>query len=300
MDIPERVRHLGQLPPLRHLPGPALLELARVVVPRTFGAGTVLFDEGSAGREMFLIVDGEVRIERDTEASGPRRLAVLSRGDIFGELALIGRGPRSARAVADTDITLFALDRSSLEAWVRKEPVPAMSFFIELIRIESHSLRRVSNDLLVLHDLSHLVLERFEDETALLQAALMRLVAHLGSAWAGAAYRRDEFSGLTSLVARAGRPEMAMPDPLPDPDRAESRWLDGEGLCVPLIGRAGEPLGFLAVRTERSLSPRERADLSVSLTAAAQLLASAVQNVRHDVEERLRRRLDQAGSGFHF
>jgi hypothetical protein len=35
------------------------------------------------------------------------------------------------------------------------------------------------------------------------------------------------------------------------------------------------------------------------LTAAAQLLASAVQNVRHDVEERLRRRLDQAGSGFH-
>ncbi|HSE94398.1 MAG TPA: cyclic nucleotide-binding domain-containing protein, partial [Methylomirabilota bacterium] len=146
MEIPERARHLSHLPPLRHLPGSALLELARVVVSRTLSAGTVVFEEGSAGQEMYLIVEGEVRIERDTEAGGPRRLAVLSRGDIFGELALIGRAPRSARAVAHTNTTLFALDRSSLETWARKEPVPAMSFFIELIRLESHSLRRVSND----------------------------------------------------------------------------------------------------------------------------------------------------------
>ena len=48
MEIPERVRHLAHLPPLRHLPGPALLELARVVVPRILEAGTVVFEEGSA------------------------------------------------------------------------------------------------------------------------------------------------------------------------------------------------------------------------------------------------------------
>jgi hypothetical protein len=88
-----------------------------------------------------------------------------------------------------------------------------------------------------------------------------------------------------------------MPDPLPDSERAEPRGLDGNGLCVPLLGRAGDLLGFLAVRTARTLSPRERADLSVSLTAAAQLLASAAQNVRHDVEERLRQRLEEHRRG---
>jgi CRP/FNR family cyclic AMP-dependent transcriptional regulator len=295
MDSSDRIARLQGLPPLAHLPVSALAGLARVVVPRTYRAGTVIFDHGAPGLEMFLLVAGTVRIERDVEAGGTMRLASLAPGEVFGEMALIGQAPRSARAVAEADVELFALDRPGLEAWVRADALPAVILFVELVRVVSQRLRRVSDELVVLHDLSHLVLGRFEDEAALLDAALARLIGHLGEQWSGAAYVRDRFTDAVLRVALEGTAPGTLPESVPEGDQAAvgPRWLDTGGLCVPLPGAAGWPLGFLVLRTTGTLSDFERSQLTVSLTATAQLLASAVQNLRHDVEERLRSRLEQ-------
>jgi CRP-like cAMP-binding protein len=255
----------------------------------------VIFDDGAPGVEMFLLVAGTVRIERDVEAGGTKRLAALAPGEVFGEMALIGQAPRSARAVAETDVELFALDRPGLEAWVRADALPAVTFFVELVRIVSQRLRRASDELVVLHDLSHLALGRFEDEAALLRAALARLIGHLGEQWSGAAYVRELFTDVVVRVALEGATRSTLPESIPAADQAVVgvRWLDASDVCVPLPGTAGPPLGFLVLRTTGALSVFEQSQLTVSLTAAAQLLASAVQNLRHDVEERLRWRLEQ-------
>src|ERR1700746_2916296 len=64
-------------------------------------AGTIIFREGDAAQEMFVIKSGQVRIQL-----GTRTLSELSADNIFGEMALIDSQPRSATAIAVTDVEL--------------------------------------------------------------------------------------------------------------------------------------------------------------------------------------------------
>src|SRR5271166_3539872 len=74
--------------------------LEEVSVP----AGRVLCEEGTIGREFFLIVDGEASVRRNG-----RKIATLGPEQYFGELALLDRRPRSASVISDTDMLLLVL-----------------------------------------------------------------------------------------------------------------------------------------------------------------------------------------------
>jgi CRP-like cAMP-binding protein len=70
----------------------------------------VLFREGQAGDEMFVISEGEVAVE--TAAAG--ELARLGPGAFFGEIALITDHPRSATIRAVSRVELLSIDRTLL------------------------------------------------------------------------------------------------------------------------------------------------------------------------------------------
>jgi len=81
-------------------------EAATSLARRTEKAGTILFEEGDAGDQAYLVASGAVEIFlRIGEREMP--IATLERGEIFGEMALIDNSPRaaSARAVGDTVLT---------------------------------------------------------------------------------------------------------------------------------------------------------------------------------------------------
>jgi CRP/FNR family transcriptional regulator, cyclic AMP receptor protein len=68
---------------------------------RVFKAGDVIFREGDEAKELFVIKSGQVRIQ-----IGNRTVTELAADSIFGEMALIDSEPRSATAVAMTDVEL--------------------------------------------------------------------------------------------------------------------------------------------------------------------------------------------------
>ena len=292
MDIRARIDEIRSLALFRHFPEAKLEELARVLSVRAAPAGAVVFEEDSAGDALFLVSEGQVRIEKRIEAGRVAELALLSPGDLFGEMALIERAPRSARAVAQTDVTLLVLGRGDLVRWLGAEPQTALEFFVELLRVLSHRLRRSSNDLVLLFDLSQLTLQRFDDETGFLQAVLQHVVPHLEGEWSAAAFLYNEFNDEVSRVGTEGPRGESLSQTLPLGETA-SRWLDAASFCVALRGRAATPLGFLVARNEAAMGPREQGEVEVALTAAGHLVASALQNIRHDAEERLRARLQQ-------
>lgn len=76
---------------------------------RTFKNGQTIFQEGEFGREMFIILQGEIEIYRETEGK-KKSLAILGKGDIFGEMSLIDNFPRSASAVALSDSILLVIN----------------------------------------------------------------------------------------------------------------------------------------------------------------------------------------------
>src|SRR5262245_50704871 len=69
-----------------------------------FPEGKRLLREGHADYEFFVLDDGELRVEQDG-----RGVAMLSPGDIFGEMGMVGDGHREADVIASTDVRVFAM-----------------------------------------------------------------------------------------------------------------------------------------------------------------------------------------------
>lgn len=81
----------------------------------------VLFKEGDPGDRCFVITRGEVRISKFIPNIGEEALAILKPGDYFGEMALIDNFPRSAFAIANTDVELLAINKADLDNILTKD-----------------------------------------------------------------------------------------------------------------------------------------------------------------------------------
>ncbi len=91
----------------------------RAIIPHLeweeFSEGELIFSEGQRGDRLFLVAEGRVQISREIEGVGENLLAILERGDFFGELSLLDGNPRSSDARALSPVLLLALHKSSLE-----------------------------------------------------------------------------------------------------------------------------------------------------------------------------------------
>jgi len=105
---------------------------------REFKAGDVIFKQGDAAEELFIIQSGEVEIRL-----GNRRLEKLSNYNFFGEMALIDSAPRSATAVAVTDVKLVPVGEKQFLFLVSNTPY----FALNVMRILARRLRTTNNTL---------------------------------------------------------------------------------------------------------------------------------------------------------
>jgi CRP/FNR family transcriptional regulator, cyclic AMP receptor protein len=90
-------------------------------------AGTVIFEEGASGAEMFGIVDGEVDMRLPNGS-----VHKLGADDTFGEMAIVDGSPRSATAVAVTDTKLAVIDRQRFLFLVQETPMFALQVMSSL------------------------------------------------------------------------------------------------------------------------------------------------------------------------
>ena len=81
---------------------------------RTFGEGEVVLEEGKAGRSLFIVTRGVLRVETKRAAGGNLRMGVLTMGDVFGEVGLLTGRPRTATVIAETGAECLEI---SAEAW---------------------------------------------------------------------------------------------------------------------------------------------------------------------------------------
>jgi len=112
-------------------------------------ADSLIVAEGEEGDRLFIVVDGAVRISRMVPGAGEECLTILTRGEVFGEMALIDEQPRSADARAHSDgCTVFSISRALLEEVLSMDPDAAMQFLGLLCRLLCRRLRAM-NDRLV-------------------------------------------------------------------------------------------------------------------------------------------------------
>lgn len=87
-----------------------------------FPAGEVLFREGDAGEDMYIIQSGRVAIKKRTGANKDVTLAVLEKGDFFGEMAVLERMPRSATAEMDEAGDLIVISGDTFGDMIKSNP----------------------------------------------------------------------------------------------------------------------------------------------------------------------------------
>ena len=100
-----------------------LSRIAEICTARRLDKGTILFRENHPGDEMYLVIQGAVDILVDPAMLGfetdvrPTKVATMRKGQIFGEMALVDEGLRSATAkAAEEDTLLLAIRRQDLFA----------------------------------------------------------------------------------------------------------------------------------------------------------------------------------------
>jgi CRP/FNR family transcriptional regulator, cyclic AMP receptor protein len=107
-------------------------ELRELLEVQSLPAGRVLFREGDRGDAMYLIEDGTVRIHVLDADGDEVTLAELSRGDFFGEMALLDGKPRSAQATVLREARLAVLMREDFLTYVRTHPGVALNMLAAL------------------------------------------------------------------------------------------------------------------------------------------------------------------------
>lgn len=131
---------LANVPLFAKLPKKSLNRLSRIVVERSYPAGSVIVREGEAGMGFFLIEKGAVDI-----VHGPEEKAVntLKQGEYFGEMALLDGHPRSATVRAVDETTCLVLPRWEFLAEVRNDAEMA----IDILEVLSLRIRDLENKL---------------------------------------------------------------------------------------------------------------------------------------------------------
>ena len=100
--------------------------LAEFIDIRQLAAGDTLFKAGEPGESLYIVKDGEVELYIKDTAGQKILLAIAGKGEVFGELALLDRGPRTATAMALADTELLELDRDDLLLLFQKSPAAAL------------------------------------------------------------------------------------------------------------------------------------------------------------------------------
>lgn len=113
----KHLEHLAEIPLFSALSKRDLGRIAKASNEITVDAGHVLVDQGDAGREAFVIIDGTATVKRNG-----RKVGALGPGDAIGELALLDHGPRTATVTADSELTALVLSAREFTGVIEEVP----------------------------------------------------------------------------------------------------------------------------------------------------------------------------------
>jgi len=115
----------------------ALISVARTT---QLAAREQLFHKGDEGTQVYVVIRGTLKALTTSEEGDDVVFSILAEGEVFGEIALLGRPQRTATVSAITPCELLVIDRREFLAFLRSHPEAA----IELLSVLADRLKHVS------------------------------------------------------------------------------------------------------------------------------------------------------------
>lgn len=126
----------------RYLNYQELVNIANLTEVRHFVADEAIFEEGTEGDELFVVLTGRVRVKK-----GGTAIVELGPGEHFGEMALIDRGARSASVSAIEETRLLAMKRRDFLGLVKHERETGVKLLWQFLGVLTLRLRNTSREL---------------------------------------------------------------------------------------------------------------------------------------------------------
>lgn len=133
-SVEETAELLARVGVFSELGRPQLEQIAEVAVPRSFGAGEVVFREGDDSDTCYIVRSGHARAIRQHSDGRTITLARFGPGDIFGELAMFDDERRSATVETLDNVEAVAIAGSDMRRLMRQHPDIAVKLVIALGR----------------------------------------------------------------------------------------------------------------------------------------------------------------------
>jgi len=130
---------LKKVPLFEGLNKKELSSVVSVLHRREYQAGEVVFHQGVLASGMYIVLHGTVSIIYEPTSD---KLAELSQGEFFGELALLGDAVRSAEAVAKTPCTLLGFFQADLFGIIERNPMLGVKIMSHLANIIGERLKK--------------------------------------------------------------------------------------------------------------------------------------------------------------
>jgi CRP/FNR family cyclic AMP-dependent transcriptional regulator len=153
-DLEGVLERLANIKLFEGLDSDRLRTIATMAKKTTISAGHSIITEGDEGDTLFVMLDGSVRIMKKTMQDELYTVVVLRASDnvYFGEVALVDSDKRSATVMAESDVTLLSLNRSSFEKLCQDDPWMGYTITMQIARKLSSSLRKMNSDVITLFE----------------------------------------------------------------------------------------------------------------------------------------------------
>tara|TARA_B110000495_G_scaffold57007_1_gene48282 strand:+ start:2357 stop:2704 length:348 start_codon:yes stop_codon:yes gene_type:complete len=105
--------------------------------------GDVILEEGEESYDAYIIMKGEVDVSKNG-----KHIITLEENNIFGEIALVDRGPRTATCTAKTNVTLGQVTRDTYISLLKYRPEvvnPIMRIVVDRLRNLTDMLQDMSS-----------------------------------------------------------------------------------------------------------------------------------------------------------
>jgi len=167
-----------------HLTEDDRTNLASVIDEQKVAEGRTLFHAGDPGDSLFIVVKGEIELFIKDMVGQKIVLHSAQTGDMFGELAMLDSGPRTATALALTDSEVLVLDRDDLMLLFQRKPEAALHMLASLSGLTRKAdalLRtRVSRNVNEEVEVHSTVLQRIADWIAWFSGSMLFLMLNGG------------------------------------------------------------------------------------------------------------------------
>ena len=279
-----------------------------------YAQGTTVFKQDGTADAFYIVDKGEVLISKKLGPGQEKALALLGPASVFGEMAFFSDSPRTASATAKSDTVLWKIERSDFMKFISEEPKAGLRILSGLLQVSMDRLEQTSRELATIYHTGTIISSgrRLEE---ILKGITDELLLAIPEAEDSAVYIynefNDEFDPLAAgpkatqipvthalvkhLKEKPGGSILATVESIVNV-RVDI-FADAVSLLVSPIIKESKLLGFTALWSTKIPHAFRSGQLLLAATVSSQL-AEAIENVRHQQEERDRQRLRNAKDNY--